>query len=421
MIRNLSHSVLLVGLAFASIAFGTEPDHSWPQFLGPTAQGISVSTNLPERWSETEGVVWKQELPGSGWSSPIVWNDRIYLTTAIQETGSSGTPSLKLALLCCDSRTGKILQNTTLFEHPLSAVPDIHQKNSQASPTPILGNNRLYVHFGHLGTASTTLEGEVIWKRSDLQYPPVHGNGGSPVLYDNLMIFNCDGGADPYVIALNQQTGATVWKTSRPVQAQKSFSFCTPTLIEVDGQTQLISPGSDIVQALEPKTGKEIWRVRYDGFSVVPRPIFVDGIVLLSTGYMRPQLLAISPTGRGDVTETHLKWSKANVAPNTPSLVSDGRLVYCVTDAGIARALRISDGEEVWRKRLGGNYSASPLLADGKLYFQGEQGECVVLKADSEGTEISRNELPGRIFASYAVTGNHLIIRSETALYRIGR
>lgn len=416
MMRPIALCAYLVWLPLATSICGTEPDGSWPQFLGPTAQGISAATNLPTRWSESESIVWKQELPGSGWSSPIVLKDRIYLTAAIEKGAN-----LTLALLTCDLQTGKILQEVTLFEHPVANVPDIHQKNSQASPTPIVQGDRLYLHFGHLGTAATDLSGNVIWKRTDLQYPPVHGNGGSPLLYDNLMIFNCDGGADPYVIALNMKTGETVWKTARPVQSEKSFSFSTPTIIEVDGQPQLITAGSDIVQALVPATGKEIWRVSYEGFSVVPRPIYVDGLVLLSTGYMRPQLLAISPTGKGDVTKSHLKWSKPNVAPNTPSIVSDGKLVFCVTDAGIARALRVSDGEEVWRKRLGGNYSASPLLADGKVYFQSEQGECVILSADEQGTEVARNELPGRIFASYAVTGNQLIIRSETALYRIGR
>ncbi len=416
MIRPISFCAGIALATLSSITFGSEPDRSWPQFLGPTAQGISFSTDLPERWSESEGILWKQELPGSGWSSPIILNDRIYLTAAIEKG-----QNLILALLICDLQTGKLLQEISLFEHQASSLPDIHQKNSQASPTPIASGNRLYLHFGHLGTVTTDLDGKVIWKRTDLQYPPVHGNGGSPLLYDHLMIFNCDGGADPYVIALNAETGETVWKTARPIQSEKSFSFSTPTLIDVDGQPQLITAGSDIVQALVPATGKEIWRVGYEGFSVVPRPIYVEGTVLLSTGYMRPQLLAITPTGKGDVTKSHLKWSKPNVAPNTPSIVSDGKLVYCVTDAGIARALRVSDGEEVWRKRLGGNFSASPLLADGKIYFQSEQGECVILSADEQGNEVARNELPGRIFASYAVTGNHLIIRSETAIYRVGR
>lgn len=416
MIRAISFRAMVAMASLAPAALATVPDRSWPQFLGPTAQGISTSTDLPERWSESEGIIWKQELPGSGWSSPIILNNRIYLTAAIEEE-----KGLTLSLLVCDLQTGKIVKQTALVNHASSSVPDIHQKNSQASPTPIVRGDRLYIHFGHLGTLVTDLDGNVIWKRTDLQYPPVHGNGGSPLLFDNLMIFNSDGGEDPYVIALNAQTGETVWKTPRPVKSEKSFSFSTPTLIEVDGKTQLISAGSDIVQALDPTTGKEIWRVRYEGFSVVPRPIFVGGKVLLSTGYMRPQLLAISPSGKGDVTDSHVEWSKPNVAPNTPSLVSDGNLVYCVTDAGIARALRVSNGEEVWRKRLGGNYSASPLLADGKVYFQSEQGECVILRANETGDEVGRNELPGRIFASYAVTDNDLIIRSESALYRVGR
>lgn len=418
MINRLKQLAWLGLVSFScSTALATEPKSNWPQFLGPTAQGISEARNLPDRWSESEGIVWKQDLPGSGWSSPIVVDERVYVTAALEK----GTTSLTLALLICDLKTGQLVREVPLVEHPLSQLPDIHQKNSQASPTPIAHNGRLYLHFGHLGTLCTDMEGKIIWKRTDLQYPPVHGNGGSPQLFENLLIFNCDGSADPYVIALNLETGETAWKTARPVQAEKSFSFSTPTIINVGGSAQLITAGSDVVQALQPNTGKEIWRVTYDGFSVVPRPIYTNGLLLLSTGYMRPQLLAIAADGKGDVTKSHVRWSKPNVAPNTPSIVSDGTLVFCVTDAGIARALDLQSGEEVWRKRLGGNFSASPLLADGKVYFQSEQGECVVLKADREGTEVARNELPGRIFASFAVIDNDLIIRSESALYRVGR
>lgn len=419
MIKAKLKTWTLVGaVAFGSTLYAVEPPANWDQFLGPTAQGISLANNLPTQWSESEGVKWKVDLPGSGWSSPVITDGRIYLTAALQNESSK---TISLNLLICDLKTGDLQTQIPLVEFDSEQLPDIHQKNSHASPTPLIHQGRVYLHFGHMGTYCTNLKGELVWKRQDLKYQPVHGNGGSPILVGSLLIFNCDGGENPFVIALDANSGETAWKVSRPVQAEKSFSFSTPTLIQVAGQPQLITAGSDVVQSLEPQTGKEIWRVTYEGFSVVPRPIFTGGLVVLSTGYMRPQLMAIDPTGAGDVTSTHVKWSKPNVAPNTPSIVSDGELVYCVTDAGIARALELTSGEEVWRKRLGGNYSASPLLAAGKIYFQSEQGEAIVLDADRSGNEVSRNQLPGRIFASYAVADQDLIIRSETTLYRIGR
>lgn len=417
---TLKRGLLCLCLAFpsSSMALGEEAS-VWPQFLGPTAQGISSAKDLPTRWSESESVRWKTDLPGLGWSSPVTSSNRIYCTAAIPD--ESDKEILHLSLLICDLKTGKLLKAIPLIDQDLRKSPDIHQKNSHASATPVIDGGRVFVHFGHQGTACTDLDGKLIWKRDDLAYLPVHGNGGSPILSDGLLIFNCDGGESPFVIALDSTTGDTKWKFERPIKAEKSFSFSTPSIIEVNGKKQLITAGSDILQAVEPSSGNEIWRIRYDGFSVIPKPLYVGGLILISTGYMRPELIAVAPDGKGDVTETHIKWRKANVAPNTPSLVSDGKLVYCVTDAGIARGLDLQTGDEIWRKRLGGNYSASPLLAGGKIYFQSEQGECVILEAGDSGNEVSRNELPGRIFASYAVAGQDLIIRSETSLYRIGR
>jgi outer membrane protein assembly factor BamB len=211
-----------------------------------------------------------------------------------------------------------------------------------------------------------------------------------------------------------------VWRAERGITADRPFSFATPQLINVDGREQIISPGSNIVQSLAPDTGNVLWTVRYDGFSVIPRPLFHQGLIFMSTGYMAPKLLAIDPSGSGDVTDTHLKWTFSAGVPNTPSLVPVGDQVVMVSDGGVATGLRAADGKKVWQKRLGGNYSSSPLAVGNRVYFQSESGETIVLEVGEQATEIARASLPGRVFASFAVHQNDLIVRAEGGLYRIG-
>jgi outer membrane protein assembly factor BamB len=253
----------------------------------------------------------------------------------------------------------------------------------------------------------------------------VHGNGGSPIVVGDHLILTCDGSNDPYTLALDIQTGKEVWRTPRDVSTDRPFSFATPQAIEVDGKIQVISPGSDIVQSLDPTTGKVIWWVKYSGFSLIVRPLYHQGLVILSTGYMTPKLLAIDPRGNGDVTDTHVRWTVPSAVPNTPSPVPVGDQIVMVSDGGVATGISILDGKKVWQKRLGGNYSASPLAIGNRVYFQSESGEAIVMdinsKSDESGpVEIARSSLPGRVFASYAVHENDFIIRTEDGLYRVG-
>jgi outer membrane protein assembly factor BamB len=278
----------------------------------------------------------------------------------------------------------------------------------------------LYVHFGHQGTACLDLDGKVRWRNTELKYPPVHGNGGSPILAGELLVFSCDGGSDPFVAALERGTGKVRWKVPRGIDAFKSFSFSTPLLIEVNGAKQIVSPGSDAVMAYEPATGKEIWRVGYPGgYSVIPRPVHGHGLVFVCTGYESPRLLAIRPDGRGDVTATHVAWRARQGVPHTPSLLLDGDELYMVSDAGFASCLDARTGREHWRKRLPGAYSASPLLAGGRVYFQNEAGTGVVVRAGKEYKELARNALDERTLASYAAADGALFIRTDRHLYRI--
>jgi len=395
----------------------------WPEFRGPNAQGIYEARALPLKWSKTDGVKWRTELPGGGWSSPVVVGDMIYLTAAIptgrSEAAADGKQDLDLVLLRVDATSGKLLATHKLLKQLGVEAPGIHQKNSHASPTPIVEGGRLYLHFGHQGTACTDMEGKLIWSTQELVYPPVHGNGGSPVVVGDLLIFSRDGADISRVTALNKLTGKVVWERERDVEADKKFSFCTPLVLDVAGRKQLIIPGSNVVQSLVPESGDEIWRLTYDGYSVIPRPIYVGGLVFVCTGYNRPSLLAIDPTGSGDVTATHLKWkSDANV-PHTPSLLARGGVILMVNDKGIASGVDLVTGKEIWKERIGGNFSASPLLIGDRMYMMSEEGDTTILQVGQQVKDLAKNKLGERCLASPAIVGDDLLIRSAVALYRI--
>jgi outer membrane protein assembly factor BamB len=406
-------TTILAAMTAAMTATVTAAD--WPQFRGPGGCGHAGVTGLPLRWSETENVAWKTPLEGLAWSSPIVVGEAVYLTTAVPEAAD-----MSLRLVRLDARTGAVAWNKELFRQVGPA--QMHKKNSHASPTPIAADGRIHVHFGPHGTACTTLDGETVWK-TRLEYSPTHGNGGSPALAGDVLVICCDGSDRQFVVGLDRRTGAEAWRTARDTQPKKGFSFSTPLVIEVDGRPQAICPGSDAVFAYEPATGREIWRANYpDGYSVTPRPVFGAGLVFVSSGYDKPVLHAIDPTGQGDVTATHMKWRMDRGAPLTPSVVVVGDELYCVADNGIATCVDARTGREHWRERLGGNYSASPLHADGRIYFQDENGTAVVVKAGTTFEEIGRNRFAdeGRTYASYAVADRSLLIRTEAAVYRIG-
>jgi outer membrane protein assembly factor BamB len=390
----------------------------WPEFRGPTGQGLVREGGLPLEWGPSRNVAWRQPIPGSGWSSPVVAGGRVYLTTAVAaEDGRAG--DLSLRALCLDARTGQPVWDREVFHVDAAAAPRIHPKNSHASPTPVVHEGRLYVHFGHQGTACLDLAGNILWRNTRLRYAPRHGNGGSPTLAGNALVFSCDGADQQFVAALDCATGQVLWKTDRGMEPAKGFSFSTPLMIEVGGRQLGVSPGSAMVGAYDAHTGREVWRVRYDGYSVVPRPVFGHGLVFLSTGYNTPTLLAIRPDGRGDVTPTHVAWSTRRGAPATPSPLLVGDELYLVSDEGVASCLDARTGRVYWRRRLGGTYSASPLWAEGRVYFQSEEGTGVVVRAGKHFQLLARNALGERTLASCAAADGALFIRTEHHLYRI--
>lgn len=404
-------------LLAAGTLFAAEPAATWPEFRGPTAQGISAATNLPLTWSPTENVAWKVVVPGSGWSSPVVGDGKIYFTTGVVAEGV-GT---SLRALCLDGATGRTLWDTEVFKP--TEVPEqhpLHSKNSPASPTPILAGDRLYVHFGHHGIAALDLTGNIRWRNNRFRYDAVHGNGGSPVFVEGRLIFAADGAKDPAVMAIYAAIGDIAWKTPRPIEVRQPFSFCTPLVIEVGGQRQVIIPGAGIVSALNPRDGRELWHATYkNGYSVVPRPGFAHGLVFISTGYNRADLLAIKADGAGDVTDTHIAWRTSKGAPLTPSFLVVGDELYAVNDGGIATCWDARTGEVHWQQRIDGNFSASPLAAGDRLYFQSETGICTVLKAGKTFEKLAVNKLEERSLASFAVIDRALLIRTAAHLYRI--
>lgn len=416
-VRFPSVSWMILGLAAASMPFAHA---NWPEFRGPSADGSVREANLPTEWSRQQDVAWRTELPGEGWSSPVVIDNKTYLTAAVPRSNSESDSAFDLVLLIVDADSGDRLRQLTLFREGPDA-PRIHQKNSRASATPVFDGKRLYVHFGHHGTACTTLDGEVVWKNESLAYRPVHGNGGSPVVVAGKVIFSRDGAETSEITALDASTGELAWQTPRDVEAGKMFSFCTPLVLDEGKRTQVIIPGSNVVQSVDPETGEELWRVTYQGYSVVPRPIFHAGLVFVSTGFNRATLLAIDPTGRGDVTETHVRWRADSGIPKTPSLVGFEDKVVMISDNGIASCFDARTGEQKWKERIGGDFSASPLLAGDQLYLFSEEGVCTVLDVSGTPTEIAVNDMGERTLASPAVIEGDLLIRTAEALYRVGR
>jgi outer membrane protein assembly factor BamB len=388
----------------------------WPQFRGPTGQGHATERGLPLEWSESKNILWKTPVPGLGWSSPAVAGGRAWVTTVVESKERRGRLSASLRAVAFDVATGRELVNVEVFR--LDDAGYVNPKNSRASPTPIVDGDRVYVHFGAEGTAALSTSGEILWT-TRLRYESQHGNGGSPTLYRDLLIVNCDGnGGEAYVVALDTATGKPRWKTSRRRPADQAYS--TPLIITVGQQDQLVSVGAYRTAAYEPLTGQEIWRVSYgDGFSNVPRPVFGQGLVFIATGFQTPSLIAVRPDGKGDVTRSHVAWTITRGAPYTPSPLLVGNDLYYVSDTGVLSLADATSGQLVWQQRLGGNYSASPVFVDGRIYFQSEEGITTVIAPGREFQRLAINRVEGATLASMAVSSGSFFIRSDTHLYRI--
>ncbi len=387
----------------------------WPQFRGPTGQGITTTKGLPLHWGEQDNVAWKTPLPGEGHSSPVVWDSQIWVTNA-----ASGGRSL--GAICVDRDSGRILHEVSVFSP--NNLQEIHADNSYASPTAAISAGRVYVHYGRYGTACIdTQTGEVLWRNTDQVIDHQGGPGSSPVLWGEHLILACDGADAQYVVALHTTTGDVAWRQVRSAPFRENpiyrRAFATPLLLEHDGQWQVICPGADQLQAYDPASGEELWSVRYVGFSNVPAPVADGDSVFLCTGFYSPELWSVRLGGVGNVTTSHLRWKAKGAVPEVPSpLVADER-VYLVSNKGVATCYEADTGRRLWIKRLGGNYAASPLSDGSHIYFCREDGQTVVMVAGDTPEIVATNQLAGAIKASPAVAGRALIIRTDEALYRI--
>lgn len=413
-----------VGWAWSAKEVETAGDAFWPQFRGPTGDGhAKQGANPPVNWSETENVRWRTEIPGRAWSSPVAWGDTIWVTTATEN-------GLAMSAIALDRKSGEIRWNKEVFANT-ETQKDFHAFNSYGSPTPIVDAEHLYVSFGSYGTAALKRDsGEIVWQRRDLKCNHFRGPGSSPILFRNLLILHMDGHDKQFVVALDKKTGETVWNVDRTVDygtddGDVKKAFGTPHIIEVampgssKKQIQMISTTSKAVLAYDPTNGKELWRVRYSEFSSATRPLFDGQYIYLNTGFSKGKLIAIGVGGSGDITQTHVVWEAAKAIGSKPSPLLIGSNHICtVDDRGVLSAMERATGTLIWQERLGGDFSASPILAGDRIYCFDEKGKGHVYSID--GKQIGVNTLEAGCLASPAVVGNDLIVRTRTAVYCIG-
>jgi len=435
-------SLCVVALLLVTAAPPITARADWPEFRGPGGQGHAEATGLPLKWSEAEHVTWKTPLPGRGWSSPVIEEGRIWMTAAIEEPISKAerrrrleglignVDSLALAgavslrALCVDLESGKLLKDLEVLR--VEGPEPVHTLNSYASPTPILEDGRLYCHFGTYGTLCLdTKTDQVLWKNSELKIDHQNGPGSSPILWGELIIVHCDGMDYQYIAALDKRTGRLAWKTDRSGKMDDNpplkKAYCTPLVVDGTTGPQVISPAADWLYSYDPATGKELWKVGYGklGFSTVPRPVAGHGMVYICTSFMKSQLLAVRYDGKGDVTQSHIVWRSDRQIPKMPSPLLVGDELYVVSDSGIATCFDAHTGDELWRERLGGNYSASPIYADGRIYFFSREGDATVIRPGKKFELLAANHLDGRFMASAAIAGKAFILRTDKHLYRV--
>jgi outer membrane protein assembly factor BamB len=410
---------------FISATFAIAAPDSWPQFRGPAGDGHSDAAGLPVRFGEGDHVKWKTPIHGKGWSSPVVLGGQVWLTTATED----GT---QLSVMCIDRESGAIVRDEVVFK---VATPQFcHKFNSYASPTPVIEDGRIYVTFGSPGTACLdTKTGAKIWERTDFICNHYRGAGSSPIVWGDLLIMNFDGSDAQFIVALDKKTGRTAWQTPRSVdykdldkdgkpQGEGDFrkAFSTPHVYMEGDKPVLLSSGAKAHYAYDARTGKELWRFEDPAHhSAATRPVVGLGMVFIPAGFSNGQVFAVKLGGSGVLDQTQLAWQLKKGAPNKPSLLLIDGLLYMVNDGGIATCVDAKTGETVWSQRIGGNFSAAPLYADGRIYACNEEGKVSVLAPGREFKVLAESQLDAGFMASPAVAGKALFLRTKAALYRV--
>jgi outer membrane protein assembly factor BamB len=396
----------------------------WPEMRGPTQNGYATNTGLPIHWGEKVNIKWKTEIPLRGWSTPVIADGKIWMTTAAPDGHD-------FFVLCVDETSGKLIVNKKLFhsDNPESLGNEV---NSYATPSAVIEPGRVYVHFGSYGTACVnTKTSDVIWKRDDLSCKHFRGPSSSLVNFENVVIATFDGVDLQYTVALDKDTGKTVWKTDRSANwndadegplaklGDHRKAHSTPIIAMVGGKPQLLSSGAKAAYGYDAKTGKELWKVTHLDYSSAPRPIFHNGLAYFVSGTSKTDLFAVKPDGAGDVTQTHVPWHlRTHVGKFSSPIFVDG-LIYTAAAESFVSCVDAANGNVVWTERLGRTYEGSPIYADGHLYFFDLEGSAFVLKPGRTCNVIATNKLDSGMMASPAVSGKSLIIRTKTHLYRI--
>ena len=399
--------------------YGNDKPAYWNQFRGPNGDGDAKSANLPLKFSEKQNLTWKTPVPGKAWSSPVVMDEKVWLTNAEPD-------GFKMWALQIDWNTGNLLKKILVFENEEPQY--CHPMNSYGTPTPVIYDGRVFVHFGTHGTAALDAQsGQVLWKRRDFNCDHFRGAAASPIAFNDSLIVHFDGHDLQYIVCLDQKSGKTRWKKEREYDfktdnGDRKKAYCTPSVITHNGRQELISPGAVATESRNPKTGELYWTVRTGGMNASSRPIYRHGHVYVFCGM--GSMSAIRPGGSGDVDKTHVTWTRRKVVPKKSSPLLLGNYLYMVSDEGVASCNNPKTGEVHWAERLGvkGQCASSPIHANGKIYSFSSDGDCVIFKPDPSGLQIvSRNKLPDGCMASPAVVGDSLLVRTKQNLYRFDR
>ena len=424
------HSLLF---CFLSVVFllgsrqAGSQDKNWTHFRGSNLNGIAQNENIPLNWNDSN-IKWKTLIHDNGYSSPVVYNDQIWVTTAKPD-------GKELYAVCIDFKTGEIIYDIKVFTP--DEVERKHSLNTYASPTPCVENGFVYVHYGSLGTACiNTANGSIVWKRTDFKCKHVQGPASSPIIYKNLLILHFEGVDVRYIIALDKSNGKLIWRSDRPVEPYKTMTeigkkaYITPIIINVKGRDMLISNGSAVCIAYDPNNGKEIWRVVDGAESTIAIPITENGVVFWYAGYMvaengtnYTELLAVNPDGNGDITATNVLWKKRDELSRNQCLtpvIKDG-LIYTVNTRNILMCIDALTGKVVWSTHVTSNYDASPIYVNGNIWFFSVKGEVLVLKAARKYEVVSQNQTDSGIWATPAILRNSVILRTQKYLYRIAQ
>lgn len=402
--------------AAPSAASTTGSTDNWPEFRGSNGIGIVEDADLPAEFGEDQNVVWKTPIHGWAHSSPVVWGDQVWVSTATED-------GLKMSALCVDAASGKVVHDLLLFENE-SVSPDQHAANSFASPTPTIEEGRVYVHFGHYGTACLdTKSGKPVWSRRDIEVDEYRGPASSPIIFEDLLIFDCDGVDRQFVIALNKKTGKTVWKTDRNIDygtevGDYKKAYGTPSVFEIDGHTELVAPAAVETIAYDPRSGKELWRVKHGWMNAAARPLYSHGLVLIAAGKDDTSIVAVKP-GSGDLTAEGVVWKSGKSVAQKPSPLVIGDLLFMIADNGVASCRDVATGEIRWIERLGGEFWASPVSDGEKIFCFAKDGSAPVFAAAAEFKLLAENKFEEGFHSTPAIAHNAMFVRTRNHLYRV--